>query len=157
MLNRNVTRRKFSERYQGIIDRYNSGTNEAEYYFEELEKLLEDLKEEQNRCVVEGLTEEELEIYDLLLVKGKNLTKEELQRVKLAAKNLYRKLVENRDSLLVVDWYKDENTTLKLKKAVEDSLDEDLPVSYDKEIFQSKTNLLMSLFIDKAVQGMRVA
>lgn len=157
MLNRNTTRRKFSERYQGIIDRYNSGTNEAEYYFEELEKLLEDLKEEQNRCVVEGLSEEELEIYDLLLVRGKNLTKEEIQRVKLAAKNLYKKLVENRDSLLVVDWYKDENTTLKLKKAVEDSLDEDLPVSYDKEIFQSKTNLLLSLFIDKAVQGMRVA
>lgn len=127
------------------------------YYFEELEKLLEDLKEEQNRCVVEDLTEEELEIYDLLLVKGKNLTKEEIQRVKLAAKNLYKKLVENRDSLLVVDWYKDENTTFNLKKTVEDSLDEDFPVSYDKEIFQSKANLLLSLFIDKAVQGMRVA
>lgn len=121
-----------------LFDRYNSGTNEAEYYFEELEKLLEDLKEEQNRCVVESLTEEELEIYDLLLVKGKSLTKEEIQRVKLAAKNLYKKLVENRDSLLVVDWYKDENTTLKLKKAVEDSLDEDLPVCYDKERFSSQ-------------------
>ena len=157
MLNRNITRRRFSERYQGIIDRYNSGTNEAEYYFEELEKLLEDLKEEQNRCVVEGLNEEELEIYDLLLVKGRSLTKDETQKVKLAAKNLYKKLVDNRDSLLVVDWYKDENTTLKLKKAVEDSLDEDLPGSYDKDIFQSKTNLLMSMFIDKAVQGMRVA
>lgn len=127
------------------------------YYLEELEKLLEDLKEEQNRCVVKDLTEEELEIYDLLLVKGKNLTKEEIQRVKLAVKNLYKKLVENRDSLLVVDWYKDENATLKLKKAVEDSLDEDLPVSYDKEIFQLKANLLLSLFIDKAVQEMRVA
>lgn len=157
MLNRNITRRRFSERYQSIIDRYNSGTNKAEYYFEELEKLLEDLKEEQNRCVVEGLTEEELEIYDLLLVKGRSLDKEETQKVKLAAKNLYKKLVDNRDSLLVVDWYKDENTTLKLKSSVEDSLDEDLPLSYNKEIFQSKTNLLMSMLIDKAVQGMRVA
>lgn len=157
MLNRNITRRRFSERYQNIIDKYNSGTNEAEYYFEELEKLLEDLKEEQNRCVVEGLTEEELEIYDLLLVKGRSLDKEETQKVKIAAKNLYKKLVDNRDSLLVVDWYKDENTTLKLKSAVEDSLDEDLPLSYNKEIFQSKTNLLMSMLIDKAVQGMRVA
>lgn len=157
MLNRNITRRRFSERYQDIIDRYNTGTNEAEYYFEELEKLLEDLKEEQNRCVVEGLTEEELEIYDLLLVKGRILTKNEMQKVKLAAKNLYKKLVNNRDSLLVVDWYKDESTTLKLKSAVENSLNEDLPLSYDKEVFQSKTNLLMSMFIDKAVQGMRVA
>lgn len=58
---------------------------------------------------------------------------------------------------MVVDWYKDENKTLKLKSAVEDSLDEDLPLSYNKEIFQSKTNLLMSMLIDKAVQGMRVA
>lgn len=157
MLNRNRTRRKFSERYQSIIDRYNSGTNEAEYYFEELEKLLEELKEEQNRHTLEGLSEDELEIYDLLLVKGKNLNKEELQKVKLAAKNLYKKLVENKDSLLVVDWFKDENTTLNLKRAVSDSLDADLPNSYDKELFQSKTNLLMSVFIDKAVQGMRVA
>ena len=63
---------------------------------------------------------------------------------------------EGSDSLLVVDWYKDENTTLKLKNVIEDSLDQDLPISYDKDLFQSKTNLLLSLFIDKAVQGMCV-
>ena len=156
MMNRNKTRRKFAERYQSIIDNYNSGTNDAEYYFEQLEKLLEELQEEQNRHVVEGLSEDELEIYDLLLVKGRNLNKEEVKKVKLAAKNLYKKLLDNRDSLLVVDWFKDENTTLKLKNAIEDSLDQDLPACYDKELFQSKTNLLMSVFIDKAVQGMRV-
>lgn len=157
MINKNRNRRKFSERYQDIINRYNSGTNEAEYYFEQLEKLLEELREEQNRHTLEGLTEDELEIYDLLLVKGKKLTKDETQKVKLAAKNLYKKLSDNRDSLLVVDWYKDENTTLTLKKTVSDSLDHDLPISYDKETFQSKINLLMSVFIDKAVQGIRVA
>lgn len=156
MLNRNKTRRKFAERYQSIIDNYNSGTNDAEYYFEQLKKLLEELQEEQNRHVVEGLSEDELEIYDLLLVKGKNLNKEEIKKVKLAAKNLYKKLIDNRDSLLVIDWYKDENTTLKLKNAIEDSLDQDLPISYDKDLFQSKTNLLLSVFIDKAVQGMRI-
>ena len=56
---------------------------------------------------------------------------------------------------MVVDWYKDENTTLKLKNAIEYSLDQDLPISYDKDLFQSKTNLLLSVFIDEAVQGMR--
>lgn len=156
MMNRNKTRRKFAERYQSIIDNYNSGTNDAEYYFEQLEKLLEELQDEQNRHIVEGLTEDELEIYDLLLVRGRNLNKEDTKKVKLAAKNLYKKLLDNRDSLLVVDWFKDENTTLKLKNAIEDSLDQDLPASYDKDLFQSKTNLLMSVFIDKAVQGMRV-
>lgn len=126
-----------------------------------LDKLFKryDIKaeEEQNRHTIEYLTEDELEIYDLLLVKGKSLNKDELQKVKLAAKNLYKKLVDNRDSLFVIDWFKDENTTLNLKRVVSDSLDADLPDSYDKELFQSKTNLLMSVFIDKAVQGMRVA
>lgn len=157
MLKRNQTRRKFAERYQSIIDKYNSGTNEAEYYFEQLEKLLEELKQEQNRHTLEGLNEPELEIYDLLLVKGKKLNKEELLKVKLASKNLYKKLTDNKETLLVVDWYKDENTTFKLKNAIEDSLDHDLPDSYDKEIFQSKINLLLSVFVDKAVQGMMVA
>ena len=55
-----------------------------------------------------------------------------------------------------MDWCKDENTTLKLKNAIENSLDRDLPNSYDKDIFQSKTNLLLFVFIDKAVQGIKV-
>ncbi|WP_338822935.1 type I restriction endonuclease subunit R [Mycoplasmopsis felifaucium] len=157
MINRNQTRRKFSERYQSLIDSYNSGSNEAEYYFEELTKLLHDLKDEQNRHAIEGLTEDELEIYDLLLIEDKNLVQEDLQKVKLAAKNLYKKLVDNRNTLFVIDWFKDYNTTLKLENAVSDSLDKDLPESYDKELFKSKTKLLMSVFIDKAVQGLKVA
>ena len=152
MLNRNTTRRKFSERYQNIIDRYNSQTNEAEFYFEELEKLLEELKIEQNRHVIEGLTEDELEIYDLL-TRGRKLSTADIQKVKLASKNLYKKLTTNRDELLVVDWYKDEQTKERVKTAISDSLDVDLPESYDKEVFNSKTNLLLSIFIDKAVQG----
>lgn len=152
MLKRNKMRRKFSERYQAIIDKYNSGSNDAEYYFEELQELLKQLEEEQHRHIVEGLTESELEIYDLL-IKGKTLTKEETQKVKLAAKKLYNKLLLNKDTLLVVDWFKDEMTTSRLKHAISDSLDEDLPLSYDKESFVSKTNLLLSIFIDKAVQG----
>lgn len=46
---------------------------------------------------------------------------------------------------------------MNLKNVVSNSLDADLHESYDKEIFQSKINLLMSVFIDKAIQGMRVA
>ena len=155
MLKRNKMRRKFSERYQAIIDKYNSGSNDAEYYFEELQELLKQLEEEQHRHIVEGLTESELEIYDLL-IKGKNLTKEETQKVKIAAKNLYNKLLLNKETLLVVDWFKDEMTTSRLKHAISDSLDADLPMSYDKDTFISKTNLLLSIFIDKAVQGLCV-
>ena len=152
MLNKNCTRTKFSERFKRIIDSYNAGGTENEDYYEQLVKLLEELRKEDNRANTEGLTEEELEIYDLLIA-GKKLTQAEEQKVKLSAKNLYKKLVDNRSSLLVVDWYKDEQPRAKLKHEVELSLNDDLPESYDRVSFDSKVSLLMNHFVDMAVQG----
>lgn len=140
MLNRNCTRISFSQRYRNIIDRYNAGGSENEDYYEQLIKLIEELKVEDERANTEGLTEEELEIYDLL-VAGKKLTKAEEQKVKLSAKNLFKKLIENRKNLLVVDWYKDEQPKEKVRTTIQKSLDEDLPESYDKESFNAKANL----------------
>lgn len=98
------------------------------------------------------LGKEELEIYDLLIA-GKKLTQAEEQKVKLSAKNLYKKLVDNRSSLLVVDWYKDEQPRAKLKYEVELSLNDDLPESYDKAAFDSKVSLLMNHFAAKDVKA----
>ena len=152
MMKKNCTRTAFSQRYKNIIDRYNAGGSENEDYYEQLLELIEQLKKEDNRAEAEGLTEEELEMYDLLIA-GKKLTQAEEQKVKLAAKNLFKKLSENRKSLLVVDWYKDDMPREKVKNAIQTSLDEDLPDSYDKESFQSKIALLMNHFIDMAIQG----
>ena len=98
------------------------------------------------------LKEEELEIFDLL-VKGRKLTQNEEQKVKLAAKNLYKKLSEEKKDVMVVDWYKDEQPRQKVMSIIQVSLNNDLPESYDREVFNSKTNLLMNHFIDMAVQG----
>ncbi|MBK6088288.1 type I restriction endonuclease subunit R [Ruminococcus difficilis] len=152
MLNKNCTRSKFSQRYKNIIDRYNAGGSENEDYYEQLIKLIEELQQENERANTEGLTEEELEIYDLLAA-GKKLSQKEEQKVKLSAKNLFKKLTESRNELLVVDWYKDDQTRETVRSAVAVSLNEDLPDSYDKVSFDSKINLLMNHFVDMAVQG----
>ena len=152
MLNRNCTRQRFSQRFRNIIDRYNAGGSENEDYYEQLLQLFEDLKAEEKRPEAEGLSEEELEIFDLLIA-GKKLTKAEKQKVKLSAKNLFKKLSEQKAKLMVVDWYKDEQPRAKVKMAIETSLDADLPDAYDKETFTSKTDLLLTHFIDMAVQG----
>lgn len=152
MINKNCTRIKFSERYKGIIDRYNAGGSENEDYYEKLLELIEELKREQSRATEMDLEEEELEIYDLL-IKDRKLTKVEEQKVKLAAKNLYKKLLEEKDKVMVVDWYKDEQPRQIVLKMIQTSLDNDLPMSYDRETFSSKSNLLLSHFIDMAVQG----
>ncbi len=152
MLNRNCTRQKFSQRFRNIIDRYNAGGSENEDFYEQLLQLINDLKAEEKRPEAEGLSEEELEIFDLL-VAGKKLTKAEEQKVKLSAKNLFQKLTEHKAELMVVDWYKDEQPRAKVKSAIETSLDADLPLSYDKETFSVKIELLLTHFIDMAVQG----
>ena len=99
-----------------------------------------------------GLSEEELEIFDLL-IKGKKLTKSEEQKVILSSKNLFKKLSENKSNLFVADWYKDEQPKAKVKDAIMETLDADLPESYDKEVFTVKIDLLLNHFIDMAVQG----
>lgn len=152
MLNKNTTRQKFSVRYKNIIDRYNAGGSENEDYYEQLVQLIADLKKEDERPKAEGLSEEELEIYDLLIA-GKKLTQAEDQKVKLSAKNLFKKLTAEKSTLLVVDWYKDEQPLAKVKTAIEISLNDDLPESYDAESFRSKITLLMNHFVDMAVQG----
>ena len=152
MLRKNCTRTRFSERYKNIIDRYNAGGSENENYYEQLVQLIQEMKKESERANTEGLTEEELEIFDLLMA-GKKLSKADEQKVKLSAKNLVKKLTESKDDLLVVDWYKDDQPRTKVKSVVERSLNDDLPDSYDAESFRSKIDLLMNHFVDMAVQG----
>lgn len=152
MMDKNCTRDKFSSRFKSIVDRYNAGGSENEDYYEQLLQLIEDLKKESARPNLLGLSEEELEIFDLL-TKGKKLSKSEEQKVILSAKNLFKKLSENRNSLFVADWYKDEQPKAKVKDAIAETLDADLPESYDKEVFTVKIDLLLNHFVDMAVQG----
>lgn len=152
LINKNCTRVAFSQRYRNIIDRYNAGGSENEDYYKRLLQLIEDLKKEQSRSTDLGLEEEELEIFDLLRA-DKKLTKAEEQKVILAAKNLYHKLSEEKERVMVVDWFKDEQPRLQVLALIKASLNKDLPESYDGVSFKQKTNLLFNHFVDMAVQG----
>ncbi|MEH7277133.1 type I restriction endonuclease subunit R [Neobacillus vireti] len=151
MLNKNVTRTKFSEMYSKIIDRYNSGGSENENFYEELIKFVEKMKDEDERHIKENLTEEELELFDLL--KKEKLTKKEEQQVKLSAKKLYEALLEEKNGLLIIDWYKDEQPKLKVQSKVQDVLDKTLPQSYDRVIFKEKLDIVFNHIVDRAITG----
>lgn len=152
LINKNCTRVAFSQRYKDIIDRYNAGCTENEEYYEKLLQFIEGMKREQGRSTEMDLEEEELEIFDLLS-QNRKLTKAEEQKVILAAKNLYKKLKEEKDNVMVVDWYKDEQPRQKVFTLIQSSLNNDLPESYVQAVFNDKTNLLMNHFVDMAVQG----
>ncbi len=109
-------------------------------------------KTEQSRGSDLGLTEEDPEIFDLLSANRK-LTKVEERKVILASNNLYQKLLEDKDKIMVVDWYKDARPRQKVLSLIQTSLNKDLPESYDRAVFYDKTNTLFNHFVDMAAQG----
>ncbi|WP_425549044.1 type I restriction enzyme endonuclease domain-containing protein [Amphibacillus indicireducens] len=149
LLEENKTRTNFVERYKEIINRYNSGNSTNEDYYEDLVDFVDNLKKEDERHVREGLTEQELEIYDLL--KKDKLTKKEEEKVKLSAKKLYETITNEQSKTNVIDWYKDEQPRQAVKFEVESILDETLPNSYDKEIFNVKTEIIMTHLMEEAM------
>lgn len=66
---------------------------------------------------------------------------------------MFERLSQSRSNLFVADWYKDEQVKAKVKVAIMEALDADLPEIYDKEVFNVKTDLLLNHFIDMAIQG----
>ena len=155
MMQQNATRADFAQRLQNIIDAYNAGSTSADDYFEELRKFTEDLKAESERHIRENLTEDELELFDLL--RKEKMTKAETQRVRLAAKELLHRLREVQPRVLVQDWYKDSQTKGRVRSTVEEVLNTHLPDSYDRVLFKQKCDNVFELMVDYASQGLKWA
>ena len=155
MVKENATRTAFATRLQGIIDRYNSGSSSADNYFDELMKFTADMKAESERHVREGLTEEELELFDL--IKKDKMTKEETQKVRLAAKSLVHRLREETPKVLVQDWFKDGQSKFRVRSAVENVLHTNLPDTYDRIVFTEKCNNVFDVMLNYASQGLKWA
>ncbi len=150
MLQANRTRRDFAERLQEIIDNYNSGSSQADIDFEELVRFAESLKEEEQRHVKLGLSEDELEIYDILCKES--MTKSEEKKVRLASKALIEQLTATSPRVLVQDWFKDSQTRLLVRDELSKVLDSYLPEgSYAKDIFIEKRDQIFELTLDLAI------
>jgi len=155
MLKENASRTDFATRLQGIIDRYNAGSSSADIYFDELVKFAKNMKAESERHVREGLSEDELELFDL--IKKDKMTKEETQNVRLAAKSLLHRLREETPKVLIQDWFKDGQSRTRVRSAVETVLDEKLPETYDRAVFTEKCNNVFETMLNYASQGLKWA
>lgn len=156
MLNQNRTRQDFAERLQEIIDNYNAGSSTVDDVYDQLMEEMAALKEEESRHIRKGLTEDELEIYDLLCKES--MSKAEEKKVRMAAKALLERLTEEKPKVLVQDWYKDSQTRLAVRDEVGAVLDEHLPEdSYDKDLFLLKRDRVFELTLDLAINHQRWA
>lgn len=125
MLARNPMRMDFYKKYQQIIADYNREKDRAtvEETFAKLMQLAAGLDAEQQRAVREGLSDDELALFDLLLKK--DISKVDRERVKQASKSL----LESLHKLLapMPQWPKNATTQAQVKTFILDSLYRSLP------------------------------
>ena len=138
MVRLNRTRADYLEKFESLIEAYNSGSRNIDEIFKDLLALTRVLTEEQERHVREHLTEEELTIFDILTRPGPELSAEERDEVKKVA----RELLAHLNTLLVLDWRRRSSSRAQVRLAIEDRLDDGLPRAYTKELFKSKSDAL---------------
>ena len=134
MVEFNKTRLNYFDKYQKMIEKYNSGSRNVDWFFTELLGLAKQLNEEEKRAIAEKLTEEELAIFDLLTKPNINLSKQEEKEVKEIAQELLATLKREK---LVIDWRKRQQTRASVEVAIKDVLDR-LPQSYSDELYERK-------------------
>lgn len=144
MLTVNKTRLNYYEKYQQMIQDYNSGSHNVEWLFNQLMELAQELNEEEKRAVGEKLTEEELAIFDLLTKPNINLSQEEEKNVKQIVRELLTILKREK---LVIDWRKRQQTRASVETTIKDILDR-LPESYSAEIYKQKCNQVYQYIYD---------
>ncbi len=134
---KNPTRHDLAERFRRLIDEYNAGTHNLEELLRRLKAINDELTEEEQRSVKEGITEDELAIFDLLTKPEPELTRAQAIEVKGAAKKLLDRIADE----LVLDWKRKQQTRSAVKVVIRRTLDNELPIDlYGPELFNRKVN-----------------
>ena len=127
----NSQRINYYERYQKIIEDYNSEQNQAtiEKTFMDLMDLAKSMDQEEQRYAREGFSsDEELSLYDLLFLE--TLTKQEMQQIKRVAVDLLAKV---KSKIAELDHWRDkEETKATVDNLIRDTLWSELPNCYDE-------------------------
>lgn len=135
---RNPTRYELVERIEKLIEDYNADSLNIDEYLRRLMALSQTLSDEEERAAREELTEEQLAILDLLTNPDPVLTEEELERVKVGAKDLLERLHE----VIVQDWHRKADVVSEVNSTIRGVLDRTLPDPYTADVFQSKVQLV---------------
>lgn len=135
MVAANPSRTDFMEKLQQLIERYNEGSVNIEAFFEQLMAFTEELQEEDQRAIREGLTEEELALFDILTKPAPEMSKKEVSQVKAMCRELLETLKTEK---LVLDWRKRQQTRADVRRTVEVVFDNALPESFDETIYNEK-------------------
>lgn len=131
----NPLRQHLVERLEKLVADYNAGSVDAEQFFEALKTFIGEMDEEEKRAAREGLTEEELAIFDLLTNPEPKLTKAEEQEVKRVARALLERLHDLTDT---IDWVRRQETRGAVLTEIRQRLNELPENPYPQALWDNK-------------------
>jgi type I restriction enzyme, R subunit len=134
MVEHNRTRMSYLEQFSQMIEQYNAGASGVDEVFSHLLKLVDEINEEEQRAIAEGLSEEELAVFDLLIRPKKTLSDKERGSIKETAKLLLEILKSEK---LKLDWRKHDVSQAAVRVEIENILDNNWPDSYENDIFEN--------------------
>jgi type I restriction enzyme R subunit len=132
------------ERFEKLVADYNAGSINTETFFQQLLDFSNTLTEEDARSLSEGLTEEQLAIFDLLMRPAPQLSEAEKTQVKKVAEELLAVL---RRDKIVLDWRKEQTTRAAVRVAVEETLDR-LPEKFTRQLYAQKCDAVYQHVFD---------
>jgi type I restriction enzyme R subunit len=132
------------ERFEKLVANYNAGSMNTETFFQELLKFSKSLNEEEARSLSEGLSEEQLAIFDLLMRPAPELSDNEKGQVKKVAEELLAILKRDK---IVLDWRKEQSTRAAVRVAVEETLDR-LPEKFTRPLYAQKCDAVYQHVFD---------
>lgn len=135
MVAKNPSRTDFMDKLQELIEKYNAGSMNIEAFFKQLMAFTEELQEEDQRTIREGLTEEELALFDIITKPAPEMTDKEVAQVKAMCRDLLATLKHEK---LVLDWRKKAQAKGDVRRTLEIVFDRGLPDSFDEAAYNEK-------------------
>jgi type I restriction enzyme R subunit len=149
MIRINASRYDYLDRFQRMIEEYNSGALSIEQLFDQLVSFSRELNEEEQRHIRENISEEELAVFDILTRPGPDLDEKEIEAIKKVCRDMLAKLKTEK---LVLDWRKRRTTRAAVRVSIEEMLDSGLPEKYTVELFEQKSGALFQHMLEKYPQ-----
>jgi type I restriction enzyme R subunit len=150
MAERNPTRVHLVEKLEKLVEEYNLGTLSVEAFFQALKALVAEMEEEERRAAREGLTEDELAVFDLLTRPKPTLSKTQEAAVKKVARDLLAKLQEQ---LAVADWRGKQQTRAAVESTIRFTLN-DLPEEpYPEPLWNEKVDAVWAFIFARRQAG----
>jgi type I restriction enzyme R subunit len=151
MAARNPTRIHLVEKLEKLVEEYNLGTLGVEAFFEALKALVATMEEEERRAAREGLSEDELAVFDLLTKPKPKLTKAQEVAVKKVARELLEKL---EDQLAVGAWQTKQQTRAAVQSTIRFTLNELPEEPYPEPVWNEKVDAVWAfIFARRQVQS----